>query len=224
MTKGESCGVETKEKILKIALKLFIERGFFEVSINYLIKKVGIPKRVFYHYFKSKDQLICEVIEKLLFPRFEDIIRVTDECNGISKEKLLKIFQKYSEIESYLKDNFNVDKINYRSIIFLTNEGIKNYEPITNYIIDFNNRLVEKIEYVIEEGKRLGEISSTVDSKSMAIYTLKSLQSDIVLWGMNQNIDIKKLFKISFRYLWNSIKSSESNLILDDSIINKCSY
>ena len=159
-----------------------------------------------------------------MFPCFEDIIRVADECNGLSKEKLLKIFQKYSEIESYLKDNFNVDKINYRSIIFLTNEGIKNYEPITNYIIDFNNRLVEKIEYVIEEGKRLDEISSTVDSKYMAIYTLKSLQSDIVLWGMNQNIDIKKLFKISFRYLWNSIKSSESNLILDDSIINKCSY
>ena len=66
MTKGESCGVETKEKILKIALKLFIERGFFEVSINYLIKKVGIPKRVFYHYFKPKD-IICEVMKSFCF-------------------------------------------------------------------------------------------------------------------------------------------------------------
>ena len=168
---------------------------------------MGISKRGFYYYFKSKDQLICKVIEKFLFPRFDDIIGVVDECNGLSKEKLLKMFQKYSETESYLKNNFSVDKINYRAIIFLTIEGIKSYEPMTNYINNFNNRLLEKIESVIEEGKRLGEISSTVVSKSIAIYTLSSLQSAIVLWAMNQNIHIKVLFETSFKYLWNSIKS-----------------
>lgn len=201
----------TKDKILKIAFKLFIERGFLEVSINELIKEVGMTKSGFYHYFESKDQLICEAIEKFLFPRFEDIIKITDEYNEFPKEKLLKIFRKYSEIENYLKNNFNVDKINYRLLTFLTIEGIKKYKIMTKCIVDFNNRLLEKIESVIEEGKRVGEISSEVVSKAMARYTISSLQSSIVLWVMNQNIDIKELFETNFRYLWNSIKSSENN-------------
>ena len=94
---------------------------------------------------------------------------------------------------------------------------------MTNCIVDFNNRLLEKIECVIEEGKILGEISSKVDSKLMAIHTLTLLQSAIVLWAMNQNIDMKMLFETNFKYLWNNIKSSESNLvILDNNIIDKC--
>lgn len=210
MKKGESCGVEIKEKILKIALKLFVERGFLEVSISDLIKEVGVTKIIFYNYFNSKDQLICEAMEKFLFPYFDDIIRITDEYNGSSKKKLLQIFQKYSKTESYFKSNFGINKINYKLITFLTIEGIKKYEPMTKYITNFNNRLLEKIECIIEEGKRLGEISSMVSSKSIAIETLSSLQNAIVLWVMNQNIDIKMLFEINFVYLWNGMKSSET--------------
>lgn len=223
MTKGESCEVKTKEKILKIALKSFMERGFFEVSINDIIKEAGIAKSSFHYYFNSKDQLICEAIEKLFFSRFDDVIRISDKCNGLSKDKLLRIFQIYSETESYFKNNLSVRIFNYKSIICLTVEGIKDYKSMTNCIVDFNNRLLKKIECVIEDGKRLGEISSSVDSKSIAKYTLTSLQSDIVLWAMNQNINIKMLFETNFKYLWSNIKSYESNLvILDDSIIKKC--
>lgn len=214
--------METKDKILKIAFKLFIERGFLEVSINDLTKEAGIAKRCFNEYFVSKDQLICETIEKL-FSRFDDIIKIPDEFNGLSKEKLLRIFQRYSEMESYLKINLSVRKFNYNSIICLTIEGMKCYESMTNCIIDFNNRLLKKIEYIIEEGKILGEISSSVDSKSTAKYTLASLQSNMVLWAMNQNIDIKMLYETDFGHIWNNIESCESNfVILDNNIINKC--
>lgn len=204
--------MKIKERILRIAIKLFIERGFWEVSINDLMKEAGMSKSSFNNYFEDKDQLICETIEKFMFPYFDDILRIAGDCGGFSKNKLLKIFREYSEIESYLKTNFNVNAISYRSINFLTTEGMENYEPINKYINDFNNRLLEKIEFIIEEGKRLGEISSTVVSKSVAINTLTSLQSATVLWIMNQTIDIKALFETNFKHLWNSIKSPESNL------------
>ena len=154
---------------------------------------------------------MCEAMEKFVFPCFDEITIITNEYSGFPKKKLLKLFQKYSEVESYLKHNLSIDKINYRLIIFLTIEGVKKYESMTKYIVDFNNKLLEEIECIIEEGKRLGEILSTVNSKSIAIYTLSSLQSALVLWGMNQNIDIKVLFETNFKYLWNSIKSPEAH-------------
>jgi AcrR family transcriptional regulator len=48
---------QIKEKVLKIALKLFMEIDFCEVSINDLIKKAGISKSSFYYYISSKDNL-----------------------------------------------------------------------------------------------------------------------------------------------------------------------
>ena len=127
--------MKTKERILKIALKLFIERGFLDVSIKDLIKEAGITKSSFYYYFNSKDQLICEALEKLFFSRFDDVIRISDECNLPSKDKLLRIFQIYSETESYLKNNLRVERCNHKSIICLIVEGIKDYKFMTNCIV-----------------------------------------------------------------------------------------
>lgn len=214
---------QTKEIILTIALKLFMERGFGEVSINDLIKAAGITKKEFSYDFNSKDQLISDTIEKLFFSHFDDVIQFYDECNESSKEKLQRIFKTYSETKNYLKTNLKIRTINYKSIICLMVEGIKDYKAMNNCVVDFNNRLLEKIEYILNEGKLLGEISSKIDSKFVAKHTLTLLQNDIVLWAMNQNIDIKKLFELNFKYLWNKIKSQESNLvILENNMADEC--
>lgn len=199
--------MEVREKILKTAFKLFIERGFLEVYITDLIKEIDIDKSDFYHYFKNRNQLIYESIEELWTPYFNDIINAVDECNDSSNKKLLQIFEKYSEIESYLKNNFNVSKFNYKSLLFLTSEEIKYYKPILNLIVDFNNIILDKIEYTVEDGKRSGEILNIINSRSVAKDTLSLLQSHTVLWIMNQNIDIRLLFETSFKHLWNTIKS-----------------
>lgn len=68
--------IQTKEIIFRIALKLFIERGFGDVLINDLIKAVGITKKEFAYEFKSKDQFISEIVEKLFFSHFNDIIYI----------------------------------------------------------------------------------------------------------------------------------------------------
>jgi AcrR family transcriptional regulator len=206
--------VQTKEIILRIALKLFMERGFGEVSINELIKVAGITKKKFTYEFNSKDQLINETIKKLFFPHFNDIIYFPEESNESSKEKLERVFERYSEIKCYLRTEIGVRTINYRSIIALLVEGINDYQSMTNNVVDFNNRLLEKIEDIIDEGKLFGEISSEIDSKFISKHILTLLQNAIVLWVMNQNININKLFEVNFKYLWNKIKSPESNLVI----------
>lgn len=201
--------METKDRILRTALKLFVEKGFAEVSINDLIKEVGIAKGGFYHHFKSKDELIYEMMEGFAYPLLEGIIRSIDECNGSVKEKLSCLFKKYSEVQSYLKTTLEIDEVNDTSIMVLIIEGVKRYEIINNHIIDFIERLSNKIESLFEEGKKLGEISGKIDSKSSALYTLSTLEGAIILWGLNPNIDIKMLFENNFTYLWNSLEEKD---------------
>ena len=59
--------MDNKEKILKTSFNLFLEKGFTDVSINDVIKAVGLTKGGFYYYFESKEALLFEVIDKYLF-------------------------------------------------------------------------------------------------------------------------------------------------------------
>ena len=56
---------DRKSEILDMARAMFISIGYEDTSINDLIKKLGIAKGTFYHYFKSKEELLDQVINEV---------------------------------------------------------------------------------------------------------------------------------------------------------------
>ncbi len=51
---------ETRNRIFSVASQLIIKKGFDNVTLEEISKKAGIAKGLFYHYFKSKSDLIIE--------------------------------------------------------------------------------------------------------------------------------------------------------------------
>jgi AcrR family transcriptional regulator len=59
--KGGNIGKQketTKEKIMRVAAKIFSERGFDKVTAREIAKAVGINSASIYYYFSSKDDLL----------------------------------------------------------------------------------------------------------------------------------------------------------------------
>ncbi len=54
-------GRKTREKILQTAANLFHQRGVAGTSIDEILCACETGKSQFYHYFKSKDELLCQV-------------------------------------------------------------------------------------------------------------------------------------------------------------------
>jgi TetR/AcrR family transcriptional repressor of nem operon len=52
----------TKEQLVLTALKLFMQKGFKEVTMKDIVDISGITKGGVYHYFGSKEQVFAEVI------------------------------------------------------------------------------------------------------------------------------------------------------------------
>lgn len=55
---------KTKQDILEAAMRLFSERGLENVNIEDVVKEVGVTRGAFYHYFKSREELIAGVMYK----------------------------------------------------------------------------------------------------------------------------------------------------------------
>lgn len=88
-------------------------------------------------------------------------------------------------------------------------EGVRRYENIYSYMMDFIERLTKKIERLFEAGKKLGEISNKVNSKSSALYTLSCLEGAIILWALNPNINLEMVFQDNFKHVWNSLTEND---------------
>lgn len=56
--------MNTKEKILEIALDMYAKQGYFAVSIRDICKQVGIKESSVYYHFKNKQSILDELLNR----------------------------------------------------------------------------------------------------------------------------------------------------------------
>ena len=94
-------GHDTKERILRAAQALVLEKGFSATSVDNIIQATGVTKGAFFHHFKSKADLARQLIErfaKLDFALFEEWDRRADALSDDPYQALiifLKLFEEW---------------------------------------------------------------------------------------------------------------------------------
>jgi TetR/AcrR family transcriptional repressor of nem operon len=62
--KGAAGPNQTREALVRAGLEVLTEKGFSAAGIDEILRRVGVPKGSFYHYFASKDAFGIELIER----------------------------------------------------------------------------------------------------------------------------------------------------------------
>lgn len=57
---------ERKTEILDTAKSLFLSKGYDKTTVNDILKAIGIAKGTFYHYFKSKEEVMEAVVMRVI--------------------------------------------------------------------------------------------------------------------------------------------------------------
>lgn len=83
---------ERLEEILDTAQRLFSEKGYGKCTINDIINEIGIAKGTFYHYFKSKEEVLNAINDRITAKILERVRAVSRDETLSSENKLLKIF------------------------------------------------------------------------------------------------------------------------------------
>ena len=80
--------------ILSVAFRLFMEKGYEHTSIQDIIDHLGgLSKGAIYHHFKSKEDILVAVIDRMTAESNQMLVKIRD-CSGLSgKEKLKRIFK-----------------------------------------------------------------------------------------------------------------------------------
>ena len=86
---------ETHQLILDVSTKLFFEKGYDQTSLQDIIDRLGgLTKGAIYHHFRSKEEILIAVVERLSEENNREMAEVRDDPSLTGKEKLEKMFSR----------------------------------------------------------------------------------------------------------------------------------
>lgn len=137
MKKGE----KTKLELLKIAYKMFLSKGYENTSIDEIIEEAKIAKGTYYYHFKSKEQMLEEVIQ-MMIDEYEMKAKEILNSDLDLPEKMIGIITSFRPNN----DEFQiVDTLNRQDNLIMHNK-------INRQVIE---RVVPMLSKIVEEGVQL---------------------------------------------------------------------
>lgn len=131
---------ERKNEILDVAEKLFYQKGYEKCTVNDILKQVNIAKGTFYYYFKSKEEVLEGVVDRIseiILTRIESIL---DNKTIPVEEKLARAFLAMS-----IKDQISTDVL---ESMHQSNNALM-HQYILNQMV---NKLAPIICQIVEQG------------------------------------------------------------------------
>ncbi len=150
---------ETINLILDVAFRLFIEKGYENTSIQDIINHLGgLSKGAIYHHFKSKEDILVAVTDKMTSESNQMLAVIRDRSDLSGKEKLKTIFRE-SISRPVQNDIFTVapDFHNNPKLLFsLLHDTMENAAP--NYILPIINQGISDGSIKTDYPEQLAEL------------------------------------------------------------------
>lgn len=186
-----------KEQILKAAVTAFARSGLKDTSMNDIVRESGLSKGAIYWYYKSKDEIIAELLNEFFDP--EDIKKV---------EVMLSTgtpLQKIEKLVDYMIDEMNQMRpfrpvIQELFVLAFRDEKIRRMTK-TNF-----QASVALLQGIIEEGIRSKQFRR-VDPYQVTLAIFEIFESTALFWSLDLiDVDFDKQLRGGINLILNSIK------------------
>ncbi len=145
-TTSETRAQDSRDEILKAAMRLFAVRGFHETSMAEVARGASVSKALIFWHFKTKEELFMAVLNRLLEPYFIDF---TEEAGALDeKAQILRLIDLYLQ---FVRENASSIRFFVAQLLHdekpsdgLTNQVLQLYGGYRTLLVDLIGRAQEK--------------------------------------------------------------------------------
>lgn len=167
--------ITRKEKIIITTVDLINEIGIKELSIKEIAKREGVTEASLYKHFKSKDEILLEVLE--YYSKYDMNIIKTLKNNGESeKNNLFTYFELYSEY---------YDGYSALTAIIGCYDVLLYEKNLQSKIKEIFTLRTEFIRNLIEEGQKNKNIKENIKSENLTNILLGTFERLIFTWRLS---------------------------------------
>jgi AcrR family transcriptional regulator len=157
---------ERHEQILSAALKVFARRGFAATKISDIIAQGGMSHGLVYHYFKSKEEIFFQLLDRALSTSGDSLLMV--ESMPISP------LQKVRETAKYILGGIDQwEDTSYYFLIVIHAAMMDMSE--SDKVFSKSQVAIDVMVRILEQGQELGEVKDG-DPLEMAILFFAAIQ------------------------------------------------
>lgn len=153
---------DTRRALVWCGTELLTERGFQVTGIEEVLKRVGVPKGSFYHFFKSKDEFGAAVIQNYVAYYARKMDRIFDNTSNTPLTRL-KAFVENAK--------HGMTRFDFRRGCLIGNLG----QELASLDNEFRDQLEAvlvswevRVTACLEEAVQIGEIASDNDAQALS--------------------------------------------------------
>jgi AcrR family transcriptional regulator len=163
--------VETREKILETATRLFSAQGYSNTSLSQVAKEACVSKALIFWHFESKEKLFRTALQRTLEPYF---INVVDDLEGLSEIDQIKLLID----EYYAFVSKNLYSVKFFLSLILREE--KHPDDLVGHMHELQRVYRNLMADIIEHGRQSGIFRPTVNPSLDAGLVISALHGILV--------------------------------------------
>lgn len=189
----------TREHILEVSFKLFLQKNFKEVTMKDIVEETGLSKGAFYHYFESKEALFLETLNYIF-----DVFRIPYDT--FSKSVLREFYTAYLEYMTLQYSQFykrmvgsETAEMNYLVVMF---DAVRMTPTVRELMQKSFRDEFSAWVTVVAAARKSGEIKSVMTDDQIAklfINTNDGIGAKLLLEGK------MKKFSAELKELWDGL-------------------
>jgi len=158
----------TMNRMQVTGLELFYKNGYYNTSVDEILKELALSKGAFYYHFESKEDFFVQIVQNLLVRKVYSSLIEPIEGHENPLEQIVRCFD--DALETAVQNEMDYG--------FLLSNFIGEFNGRNANIMKHLNEIVRIWEVTlvsaIQKGKFNGHIDRHVDSEGVAIYLMSS--------------------------------------------------
>lgn len=162
--------MKTRQAIYHTAMTLFSAEGYDMVTVDEICREVGVTKGAFYHYFRSKDQILREKfmeIDDFCVKTMEDVSDINDILDKI--RIYTRAFIKYVSDQGLMLNR----------IVYHAELGPDTIQP---FLTNRKSPAYTNLLSLYREGQERGQMRADLTSEEMALMAIHFFRGLIYDW------------------------------------------
>jgi AcrR family transcriptional regulator len=184
-------------------LELFYQNGYYNTSVDDILKSLSLSKGAFYYHFQSKEDFFISIIQCLIVRKVYSTL--IEPIEG--KENPFIVIEKCFENSLETAEHNEMD---YGFILGnFMNEFNRRNEVIYKYLIDIYKVWEVNLVSILQKGKSDGYVDRHIDSEGVATYLISSYMGvrTLMVQGNCKNFKYKYLQQL--RRYFSSLTNKE---------------
>lgn len=187
---------QTKKRIIDSAKELFVENGYYNVTVDDIIKKANSSKGGFYTHFKTKEELIINMV-----PMVDQAYTIFSKSNKEYESTIEKISSFISYVFELMENDIGLEFI---SAIY--SSQIKDLTS-QRFLTETDRVYYQVFSSLIEEGQKKGEITTDISANDIISIFTTCIRGVIYDWCLKKgSFNIVSYGNNLIRMMLNQIK------------------